>query len=80
MPKTKACWRNSIGCTRELKLRVERRGERFSAFASTNGKSWRLYAVQLLALAAAVYVGPALTSHNPQAEAKASFRDYTESK
>jgi hypothetical protein len=61
-------------------VRVERRGDRFSAFASTDGKTWKLYAVQTLALPGTVYVGPALTSHNPMATAKASFRNYTESK
>jgi hypothetical protein len=61
-------------------LRVERRSDRFSAFASTDGKTWALYAVQKLALPRMVYAGPALTSHDPQAAAKARFRDYTESK
>jgi hypothetical protein len=61
-------------------LRIERRGERFSAFASTDGKTWKLYAVQSLALPSTVYVGPALTSHDAQVSAKASFRNYTESK
>jgi len=61
-------------------LRVERRGDRFSAFASTDGKAWKLYAVQTLALPTRVYVGPALTSHNPQGAATARFRDYIESK
>ena len=61
-------------------LRVKREGDRFSTLASTDGKTWKLYAEQSLALARAVYVGPALTSHNPQALAKAGFRNYTESK
>ena len=60
-------------------LRVERRGDRFSAFASTDGKTWKLYAAQPLALAGKVLVGPALTSHDPRLTAKAGFRDYTES-
>jgi hypothetical protein len=60
-------------------LRVVRRGNQFSAFASTDGKTWRLYAEQALALASTVKVGPALTSHNPEALANAGFRDYTES-
>jgi len=58
-------------------LRVERRGDQFSAFGSTDGKTWRLYAVQTLALAGTVYVGPALTSHDPNVLAKASFQNYT---
>jgi len=61
-------------------LRVERRGNRFSAFGSTDGKTWRLYAVQNLMLPATLYVGPALTSHDPLAAAKACFRNYIESK
>jgi len=61
-------------------LRVERRGNRFSAFASTDGRTWKLYAAQTLALSSVVHVGPALTSHNPEVAAKAAFRNYTESK
>jgi len=61
-------------------MRVQRRGDQFSAFASTDGKTWKLYAVETLALAALVYVGPALTSHNPQVVAKARFLNYTESR
>jgi hypothetical protein len=56
-------------------LRVERRGDQFSAFASTDGKAWKLYAAQMLALPGLVYVGPALTSHNAEIAAQASFRD-----
>jgi hypothetical protein len=61
-------------------LRVQRRGDRFSAFASTDGRAWKLYGVQELKLARQVYVGPALTSHNPEAAATARFRNFTESK
>ena len=61
-------------------LRVQRRGEQFSAFASSDGGTSKLYAVQTLALSQKVYAGPALTSHDPQVEAKACFRNYTESK
>ena len=58
-------------------LRVTRHGNRFAALASTDGRSWKRYAEQILVLAGTVKVGPALTSHNPEAWAKASFRDYT---
>jgi len=61
-------------------LRVERKKDRFSAFASTDGKTWKLYAMQTLPLASMVHVGLALTSHNPEVRAKACFRNYTESK
>ncbi len=60
-------------------LRVTRRGNQFSALASSDGKTWRPYAEKVLALAGTVKVGVALTSHNPQVEARAAFRDYTES-
>lgn len=61
-------------------LRVARRGNQFSAFASTDGKSWKRYGEQVLPLASTVMIGPALTSHNASVAAKAAFRDYTESK
>jgi hypothetical protein len=61
-------------------LRVIRRGNQFSAFASTDGKSWKQYGEQVLPLANTVMVGPALTSHNPSVAAQAAFRDYTETK
>ena len=58
-------------------LRVQRRGDRFSAWASQDGKTWKLYGVQSLALASSLYAGPALTSHDPQVLATAAFRDFT---
>jgi hypothetical protein len=61
-------------------LRVTRRENQFSAFASTDGKSWKRYGQQVLPLANTVMVGPALTSHNESVAAQAAFRDYTESK
>jgi hypothetical protein len=59
-------------------LRIERCGDEFSAFASTDGEAWKLYATQKLALARMVYVGPALTSHDSQILTTAAFRDYSE--
>jgi len=61
-------------------LRVTRRGNLFTAFASTDGESWKRYGEQVLPLAKTVLVGPALTSHNESVAAQAAFRDYTESK
>jgi hypothetical protein len=61
-------------------LRVARRGNQFSAYASTDGQTWKLYGEKALALAYTLNVGPALTSHNPETAAKASFRNYVESK
>lgn len=59
-------------------LRLRRRGNLFSAFASTDGKTWKLYGEQVLALASTLKVGLALTSHNPDVAARAVFRDYME--
>jgi hypothetical protein len=59
-------------------LRVARRGNQFSAFVSTDGKTWKRYAEQVLPMALTVKVGPALTSHNPEVLARAAFRDFTE--
>ncbi len=61
-------------------LRVQRRGDQFTAFASTDGKAWKVYGVQTLKLSSEVHVGPALTSHNPETAATARFRNYTEAK
>ena len=61
-------------------LRLQRREDRFSAFASTDGKTWKPYAVQTLTLPSLVYVGPALTSHDTQKTARACFRNYAESR
>lgn len=58
-------------------LRVIRRGNRFAALASTDGRNWKRYAEQHLALAGALKVGPALTSHNPEMMAQVAFRDHT---
>jgi hypothetical protein len=57
-------------------LRVTRRGNRFAALASTDGKNWKEYAEQSVPLARTVKVGPALTSHHATVLATASCRDY----
>ncbi|MEI8288874.1 MAG: hypothetical protein WCH99_05330 [Verrucomicrobiota bacterium] len=59
-------------------LRVRRTGNHFSAFASIDGNTWKLYAQHLLALDGTVMIGPALTSHDPLKIAKVAFRDYRE--
>ena len=59
-------------------LRVSRRDNLFMAYGSSDGKSWRQYAQCELPLSKTVSVGPALTSHNAEHEATATFRDYTE--
>jgi hypothetical protein len=59
-------------------LRVARKGSQFSAYASTDGRTWKLYGEKVLTLAYTLKVGPALTSHNSDTVAKALFRDYVE--
>jgi hypothetical protein len=61
-------------------LRVTRRRNQFSAYLSTDGQIWKLYGEIVLVLAHTLRVGPALTSHNPENAATASFRDYVETK
>ena len=60
-------------------LRVARRGDQFSAYVSTDGQTWKLYGEKVLTLAETLKVGPALTSHNTESLATASFRDYKQS-
>lgn len=61
-------------------LRVARQGDQFSAYASTDGQNWKRYGEKVLPLECTLKVGPALTSHNPETVASASFRDYVELK
>ena len=60
------------------RLRVKRRGDRFSAYGSTDGKTWNLYGEHSFQLAAEVQAGPALCSHNAGVAANVLFRDYTD--
>ena len=60
-------------------LRVTRQQDLFTASASTDGKNWKVYARQSLALAGTLKVGPALTSHHPESQARAAFRNYAAS-
>ena len=59
-------------------LRLRRSGDVFSALASSDGKTWKLHGEHRLALTRTLNCGPELTSNNPEASAKAVFRDYTE--
>jgi regulation of enolase protein 1 (concanavalin A-like superfamily) len=60
-------------------LRATRRGNQFSASASTDGIIWKLYGEKNLPLASTVKVGPALTSHNADVSAEAIFCNHMES-
>ena len=61
-------------------LRVQRRGNEFSVFASADGKNWKTYARHTLELPATVFLGLALTSHNKSATATAQCGDVVDLK
>ncbi len=46
-------------------IRLVRRGDRFEAFRSSNGSSWTSIGADTIAMGATVYVGLAVTSHDP---------------
>ena len=54
-------------------VRLVRAGSTFSAYMSTTGSGWTLIATDTLSMAATVYVGLAVTSHNAQALTTATF-------
>jgi hypothetical protein len=55
-------------------VRLVRSGSTFSAYRSTTGTSWTLMGSQTIAMAATVYVGLAVSSHNVSTLAAATFR------
>jgi regulation of enolase protein 1 (concanavalin A-like superfamily) len=54
-------------------VRVQRRGSSITASRSTNGTSWSTIRTSTISMASTVYVGLAVTSHNPSALATATF-------
>jgi regulation of enolase protein 1 (concanavalin A-like superfamily) len=54
-------------------LRLERRGSTFTASRSTTGTSWTQIGTATISMGASVYVGLALTSHDPSQLATATF-------
>ena len=58
-------------------LRVQRRGECFTALVSTDGRNWKGYGRHTLKLTSTLLVGPAVTSHEAEETAEVGFRDYT---
>jgi regulation of enolase protein 1 (concanavalin A-like superfamily) len=56
-------------------LRLERRGSTFTAARSSNGTTWSTIGSDSISMAATVYVGLAVTSHDDQAWATATFTD-----
>jgi regulation of enolase protein 1 (concanavalin A-like superfamily) len=58
-------------------VRLVREGNLFSAYRSTDGTAWSLVGSDTITMASTVYVGVALTSHNPAARATATFTNVT---
>jgi len=56
-------------------LRLKREGNRFTAWAGSDGKAWKPYVTFCLDLPEAAYVGLALTAHDGSKSAAARFRD-----
>ena len=58
-------------------VRLVREGNLFSAYRSTDGSTWSLVGSDTISMASTVYVGLAVTSHNPGARATATFTSVT---
>ncbi len=58
-------------------VRITREGALFTAYHSTDGSTWRLVGTETISMAATVYVGLAVTSHNETATATATMTNVT---
>jgi regulation of enolase protein 1 (concanavalin A-like superfamily) len=54
-------------------MRLERRGSTITASSSTTGSSWTTLGSATISMTSTVYVGLAVTSHNPSARSTATF-------
>ena len=54
-------------------VKVERKGAVFTSSVSTNGTTWQTIGSQSITMAATVYAGLAVTSHNPAQKVSATF-------
>jgi regulation of enolase protein 1 (concanavalin A-like superfamily) len=61
-------------------IRLQRSGNNFTGFYSTDGKTWKVYTTFIMELPAKVYLGMAVTSHNPVHGVTAKFRNISELK
>jgi regulation of enolase protein 1 (concanavalin A-like superfamily) len=59
-------------------IRLQRSGDLFTGYYSTDGKEWKVYTAFTLSLSPKVYLGLAVTSHNASESATAKFRDIRE--
>jgi chitinase len=54
-------------------LKLQRTGSQIQASRSSDGTNWTVIGTQTISMQAAIYVGLAVTSHNPDALASAAF-------
>ncbi|MDD4033454.1 MAG: DUF1349 domain-containing protein [Bacteroidales bacterium] len=54
-------------------IRMKRRGDVFESYFSNDNKTWKLYASFTLKMSRELYVGLAVTSHNPEGFTTAGF-------
>jgi hypothetical protein len=59
-------------------IRLKRVRNEFTGYYSTDGKSWKPYTTYSLKLSSKIYLGMAVTSHNPDKNTIAKFRDIKE--
>ncbi len=57
-------------------LRLQRSGNQFTGYASYDGQLWTVLNLVTLSMPTQIYVGLALSSHDPAASTMAQFRDY----
>lgn len=56
-------------------IRLQRTGNEFTGYFSTDGKAWKIYTQFTMNLAQKVYLGLAVTSHDSKKTSTAVFRD-----
>lgn len=61
-------------------IRLERKGNEFRGFWSSDGKTWKLYTTFTLELPDKIFLGLAVTSHNKKESATAVFKDISTKK
>ncbi len=61
-------------------IRLQRTGDTFTGYFSTDGINWKVYTTHRLDLPSKVWLGLAVTSHNTSETTTAQFRDISEIK
>jgi hypothetical protein len=59
-------------------IRLQRSKNDFIGYYSIDGKTWKVFTTYTLELPSKIYLGLAVTSHNPSHEASAKFRNISE--